>query len=427
AATHLVNRDLDLALAGGVDISLDTFELVGFAKTAALTTEDMRVYDRRANGFLPGEGCGLVVMKRLEDAVADNDYVYAVLHGWGISSDGKGGLTAPSAQGQAKALQRAYERAGWDMHDLDFIEGHGTGTSVGDKTELEGIALAMGDTGDRPISLRRCGITSLKSVVGHTKAAAGVGALIKTVIALNQRILPPFANCFDPNPVFTEKAANLYPLVQGEIRSPKEILRAGVSGMGFGGINSHLALASGDTPSPKLLPAIPEQKLLADYQRTELFVFSARTVDELLRRVQAAKELAQNICEGERLDLAAHLSNLYGHNTTCGPVRAAVVVESPEMLLEALAEIIHTIRTAPPKEQQTISHVQSGVWIGNDAQSHRVGFLFPGQGSQKVNMGLRLVQRHDWAGALVQAMEKALAWPKGEQLSDFIFRSIERA
>lgn len=195
AATHLMNRDLDLALAGGVDISLDTFELVGFAKTAALATEDMRVYDRRANGFIPGEGCGFVVMKRLEDAVADGDYVYAVLHGWGISSDGKGGLTAPNAQGQARALQRAYERAGWNMQDLDFIEGHGTGTAVGDKIELEGIALAMGtntrDKAGRPMELRRCGMTSLKSLIGHTKAASGVGGLIKTVIALNQRILPP--------------------------------------------------------------------------------------------------------------------------------------------------------------------------------------------------------------------------------------------
>ncbi|MCI5211737.1 MAG: acyltransferase domain-containing protein, partial [Candidatus Electrothrix sp. ATG2] len=248
-----------------------------------------------------------------------------------------------------------------------------------------------------------------------------------TVIALNQRILPPFANCFDPNPVFAKRATNLYPLVQGEICSPGATLRAGVSGMGFGGINSHLALASGDAPSPKLLPAIPEQKLLADYQRTELFVFSAQTVDELLRRVRAAEELARNICEGERLDLAAHLANLYGQNTNCGPVRAAVVAESPEMLLEVLAEIVHILRTAPPKKQQTIFHSQSGLWIGNDAQSHRVGFLFPGQGSQKINMGLRLVQRHDWAEALVQSMEKALAWAKGEQLTDFIFRPIERA
>lgn len=447
AATHLVNRDMDLALAGGVDISLDTFELVGFAKTAALATEDMRVYDRRANGFIPGEGCGFVVMKRLEDALADGDYVYAVLHGWGISSDGKGGLTAPNAKGQARALQRAYKRAGWDIHDLDFIEGHGTGTAVGDTTELEGIALAINtadtvdtvntDDGagarhavsrqDESTPLRRCGMTSLKSLIGHTKAASGVGALIKTVIALNQRILPPLANCFDPHPVFSKQAEMLYPLLHGEIRSPRETLRAGISGMGFGGINSHLALASADPPSPKLKPVIREQKLLADYQSTELFIFSAGTVEELLDRVQLAQDLAQNICEGERADLAAHLVDLYGQGNNCGPVRAAITAESPEMLLDALAELAQILRRSPPEAQQTSTDPRSGLCIGNDIQSYRVGFLFPGQGSQKINMGRQLVQRYDWAENLVQETEKALGWPEGQQLRDYIFRPLEKA
>jgi acyl transferase domain-containing protein/acyl-CoA thioesterase FadM/acyl carrier protein len=442
AANHLVSGDLDLAIAGGVDISLDTFEMIGFAKTAALTTEDMRVYDRRANGFIPGEGCGMVVMKRLEDAVADGDYVYAVLHGWGISSDGKGGLTAPNARGQATALQRAYERAEWDIRDLDFIEGHGTGTAVGDRIELEGVALAMSQDenntteketeekeereAERP-RLRRCGMTSLKSLIGHTKAASGVGALIKTVIALNQRILPPLANCFDPNPIFAEKATMLYPLIHGEIRSPKETLRAGASGMGFGGINSHLALASGDAPSPKLMPAVPEQKLLADYQDTELFVVSAPTVEELLKRVQDAESLARNICEGERLDLAAHLTTLYGYTESSGSVRAAITAESPERLLQALGETSRLLRTAPPEKQQVFFDARSGICIGHAVDKHRVGFLFPGQGSQKLNMGCQLVQRHDWAGKMVQEMEQVLDWPAGQQLSDLIFRSVERA
>ncbi|MCI5113406.1 MAG: SDR family NAD(P)-dependent oxidoreductase [Candidatus Electrothrix sp. AX1] len=450
AANHLVNQELDLALAGGVDISLDTFELVGFAKTAALTTNDMRVYDRRANGFIPGEGCGIVVMKRLQDAVRDGDYVYAVLHGWGISSDGKGSLTAPNAQGQARALQRAYERAGWDMQKLDFIEGHGTGTAIGDRTELEGIVLAMqhttkyyaknhreNNTEQRQRAkdaeqLRPCGMTSLKSLIGHTKAASGAGALIKTVIALNQRVLPPLANCFDPNPVFADKASALYPLIHGEVRSSQETLRAGVSGMGFGGINSHLALASGDAPSAKLRSALSEQKLLADYQRTELFIFSAPDIGELIKRVEAAEKLAGNICEGERLDLAAHLSKLYGydpggHDPSSNLVRAAVIAESPEMLLQALAEIMYVLRTKPPKEGQTFVDFQSGLCIGNNVQRHRVGFLFPGQGSQQINMGCQLVQRHDWAAKMVQTMEQALAWPAGQQLHDLIFRPVERA
>ncbi|MFM6404117.1 MAG: beta-ketoacyl synthase N-terminal-like domain-containing protein, partial [Microcystis sp.] len=113
AANALSNGDLDMALAGGIDISLDTFELIGFAKTGALTAQDMRVYDRRASGFVPGEGCGFVVLKRLEDARKAGDFVYAILKGWGISSDGKGGITAPSKFGQSKALLRAYQKAGY--------------------------------------------------------------------------------------------------------------------------------------------------------------------------------------------------------------------------------------------------------------------------------------------------------------------------
>jgi len=200
-----MNRDLDFAFAGGVDISLDTFELVGFSKTGALTQKDMTVYDRKASGFIPGEGCGFVCMKRLEDAQRDNDYIYAILHGWGLSTDGKGGITAPNSKGQARAIRRAYERAGYRMQEIDFIEGHGTGTTVGDRIELNGIALALGE--DAPP--RSCGVTSFKSIVGHTKAASGIGGFIKAVVAVNQRIIPPLANCTEPNPVFDDSAKSL--------------------------------------------------------------------------------------------------------------------------------------------------------------------------------------------------------------------------
>lgn len=162
ACSKLVSGDLDLALAGGVDVSLDTFELIGFAKTGALTAEDMTVYDRHASGFIPGEGCGFVVLKRLADARAAGDYVYAVIRGWGISSDGKGGITAPSKVGQAKALLRAYEKAGYHPSELDFIEGHGTGTPVGDRVELEGITLAISQS-ETQVKPRSVGITSFKS------------------------------------------------------------------------------------------------------------------------------------------------------------------------------------------------------------------------------------------------------------------------
>ena len=125
-----------LALAGGVDNSLDPFEMVGFSKTGALTPGEMTVYDRRASGFIPGEGCGFVVLKRYTDALRDGNDIYAVLRGWGISSDGSNAaITAPSVPGQSLALKRAYKGASYGIEKLNFIEGHGTGTAVGDRVE----------------------------------------------------------------------------------------------------------------------------------------------------------------------------------------------------------------------------------------------------------------------------------------------------
>jgi acyl transferase domain-containing protein len=269
AANALESGQMDMAIAGGVDISLDTFELIGFAKTGALTKDEMRVYDKNGAGFLPGEGCGAVIMKRLEDAEKDGDQIYAILNGWGISSDGKGGITAPSAIGQSRALRRAYDKVDFDTSKLDFIEGHGTGTTVGDKTELEGISLALNK--EKTLPARNCGVTSFKSIVGHTKAAAGIGAFIKTVISLNRRILPPTAGLKDPNPIFADTAKSLYPILHGEIRKAEDILYAGVSAMGFGGINSHVLLQSGHAPFSKLKPSIEEKKLLVSNQESEIF------------------------------------------------------------------------------------------------------------------------------------------------------------
>ena len=157
----------------------------------------MTVYDRRASGFIPGEGCGFVVLKRYEDAKQDGNPVYAVIKGWGISSDGSNAaITAPSVPGQSIALKRAYENAPYGIEELDFIEGHGTGTSVGDRVELDAIASVQNESCSEELDHNRsCGITSLKSLIGHTKAASGVGGFIKAVISVNPRICPPTANC----------------------------------------------------------------------------------------------------------------------------------------------------------------------------------------------------------------------------------------
>ncbi|MEH2270500.1 MAG: SDR family NAD(P)-dependent oxidoreductase [Nostoc sp.] len=422
AANALSNGDLDLALAGGVDISLDTFELVGFAKTGALTSKDMTVYDKKASGFIPGEGAGFVVLKRLEDARADNDYIYAVLNGWGISSDGKGGLTAPSREGQAKALRRAYNRAGYSLNNVDFIEGHGTGTPVGDRVELEGIALAMGANSETPS--RSCGITSFKSLVGHTKAAAGIGGFIKAVMAVNRRVIPPLAGCNEPNEVFDKAAQCLYPVLQGEVRQTTDTLRAGVSAMGFGGINCHVTLESGDAPATQLEPLIDEQALLVSAQETEIFVLSAASIPALLQGINALLPKVQGLSLSELIDLAAHLAQQLNQQL---PVRAALIARLPEELVERLSFLQELLNAKPLAQGEIILNPQQGIWIGNQVQQSRIGFLFPGQGSQKLNMARTLVQRFSWAKELVNQADKWLQEIGAPSISESIYKSVDRA
>jgi enediyne polyketide synthase len=431
AARALAQGELDLALAGGVDVSLDTFELIGFAKTGALTAADMRVYDRRASGFAPGEGCGFAVLKRLKDARADGNYVYAVLTGWGLSSDGRGGITAPSGKGQAKALGRAFERASGEAKLLDFVEGHGTGTPVGDREELIGLALSLGDRGAPP--LRPCGVTSVKSVIGHTKAAAGIAGFLKAVMAVNQRILPPTAGCAEPNPVFEAEARLLYPILQGEIRSPACALRAGVSAMGFGGINSHVTLESADPPAAHLKPAcaasLDERALMASAQETELFVLAGSTVPDLVRRTRDLSRMAAGMSEAEMVDLASRLAAEIEPNA---PLRAAIVASSPAALSEALEELREKLLRRVPPVGEVVELRRDSLWLGNGCESPRLGFLFPGQGSQKLNMARRLVEQHPWARELVADADQALKAQgllgfSSESLAELVYRPSDRA
>lgn len=420
ACTKLVNGDLNLALAGGVDISLDTLELIGFAKTGALTATDMTVYDRKASGFIPGEGCGFVVLKRLEDARRDGDYVYSIIRGWGISSDGKGGITAPSAGGQAKAIRRAYAKAGYSPHTLDFIEGHGTGTPKGDVTELEGIAQAMAQDGE--LAPRSVGMTSLKSVVGHTKAAAGVGAFIKAVMAVNQRIVPPTGGCTEPNLIFNTTAKCLYPILNGSVRASQDVLKAGVFGAGFGGINCHIAVISGDAPTPHLKSDLAARALLVSHQESELFVLSAASMEELLQRIQAVIAQAGGISLAEMADLAAALAQ----ELSILPVRAALIAKTPTELLAGLQRLEQMVNDAPPAIGEVISSPEKTLWLSNQVQRNRVAFLFPGQGSQRLAMTRTLVERYAWAQKLVSQADQCCHDRGLTEISSLMYPPMDR-
>ncbi len=426
AATQLSSGNLDLALAGGVDISLDTFEMIGFAKTRALAQKEMNVYDRRGSGFIPGEGCGFVVLKRLEDAINDKNYIYAVVHGWGISSDGKStGLTAPSAQGQSEALKRAYSSAPYGMESLKFLEGHGTGTTLGDRIELEGIALAMGD--DALLvenSHRCCAMTSLKSIIGHCKAASGIGGLIKSVMAVNQRIIPPTAGCRDPHPVFDIKAKRLYPALLGEILDSRDTVRAGVSAMGFGGINCHVTLESGDPPKLSLKPSIPEKNLMVSNQETEVFLITADSAKGMKRKIENLLEISKGISIAELTDLACKLSY---EAEKKAPVRCAVIAGSPDELNESLEKGLSMVREKFPDKNRLVHEPLKKIWLSNHMDRKRVGILFPGQGAQQINMARVIAERFSWAADFVRKADKASEKFGAGVISPIMFRSIDRA
>lgn len=421
AAKSIEAGELDMAVAGGVDISLDINELTGFARVGALADSEMKVYDKNANGFLPGEGCGFAVLKELELARRDGDCIYAVIGGYGVSSDGKGGIMTPSAYGQALAIKKAYEHSGYGIDGVDFIEGHGTGTGVGDRIELEAILSLFGDSEQNQKGL---GITSLKSIVGHTKSAAGIGAFIKSVVAVNQRVLPPTANVDFPNKAFSEGRTPIYPIIAGEVSDPGKVMRAGISAMGFGGINSHVTIESWGEPLEKFKPALAYGSLLSSYQKTELLVFSAGDREALVEKVGQLMEKVRGISVAEVTDLAYELSKKIDdrHAARCG-----AVITNRYQLTDRLAELRQAILGHFPGEGGVYHDAGRGIVLGNGAKKTRIGLLFPGQGSQKLNMTRYLIDRFPWARELAQEVEAVFEAKGVKGLLDRIYRPTDRA
>ncbi|HEX7771804.1 MAG TPA: type I polyketide synthase, partial [Pyrinomonadaceae bacterium] len=375
ACSSLAAGDLEVAIAGGVDLSTDPFELVGFAKTGALAEDMMRVYDNRSAGFWPGEGCGLIVLMRHEDALLRGLRVYAVIRGWGVSSDGSGGITRPEVEGQLIALRRAYARAGYGAGTVAYFEGHGTGTAVGDATELQALTRARRETSETNVS--PAVISSVKAIIGHTKAAAGVAGLIKATMALGAQILPPTVGCDDPHEELKGDGPTLRALKQGELFSTGANLRAGVSAMGFGGINTHIALEATHDDRRQSLTS-KERALLTSAQDAELFLFSARDIDQLENQIERVLAYAGRLSRSELTDLAKRLSE------TLRPlsVRAAVVASNAKELSGRLEGLKSRARSA----ERLIDPV-GGIFFGAEQSSARIGFLFPGQGSPSYKDG----------------------------------------
>jgi acyl transferase domain-containing protein/NAD(P)H-dependent flavin oxidoreductase YrpB (nitropropane dioxygenase family)/acyl carrier protein len=359
ACKELVAGTSDMVISGGADLHNSINDYLLFASVHALSpTGQCRTFDASADGIALGEGVAAVVLKRLADAERDGDRVYAVIKGVGGSSDGKSlGLTAPRKDGQSRALERAYARAGVSPSDVALIEAHGTGTVVGDRTELSALSDFFGAAGAAP---HTCTLGSVKSQIGHTKCAAGLAGLIKASLALHRRVLPPTKNVLKPNPAY-EPATS--PFTFRDAASPwaAEDRRAGVSAFGFGGTNFHVVLeahAGAIAPTSGL-----------DEWPAELFLLRGSDRAAALRTLDALDARLDDQAPHRLRDLARTAAE-----TGDGPVQIAIVAESVTDLRKKLA----AARAGSRDEN---------VWTADaTVATGQVAVLFPGQGSQRPGM-----------------------------------------
>jgi acyl transferase domain-containing protein/acyl carrier protein len=241
ACQSLFGGDSDLAIAGGVDVLLDEKSYLFLSAAHALSPDGRcRTFDEKANGFVPGEGVGCVLLKGLAQAMADGDHVYAVIDGSAINNDGHTlGVTTPGVEGQVDVIERAWQKAGAPPSTVSYVEAHGTGTMIGDPIELRALARAFAK--DPPA---QCAIGSVKTNVGHLLSAAGIASFIKVVLALHHRTLPPTLHCEQVNPRFDFDRTPFRPVVEARPWAAQAgVRRAGISAFGFGKTNVHVVVS----------------------------------------------------------------------------------------------------------------------------------------------------------------------------------------
>ncbi|TVK92550.1 beta-ketoacyl synthase [Shewanella algae] len=384
ALTELTEGRSDMMLTGGVCTDNSAYMYMSFSKTPAFTSdEQIKPFDADSRGMMIGEGIGMVALKRLEDAERDGDRIYAVIKGVGASSDGKfKSIYAPRPEGQAKALQRAYDDAGFPPHTLGLMEAHGTGTAAGDVAEFSGLNAVMSQ--DNP-ELQHIALGSIKSQVGHTKSTAGTAGVIKAALALHHKVLPPTINVKQPNPKMAVEQSPFYLNTQTRPWMPRTDgtpRRAAVSSFGFGGTNFHLVL---EEHSPEL----PKQP--ARLRRTPLpLLFCAPDKPALEQEITALLKTLNSDAHGDLETLCAPY-RLGSQTQVQGPRLGLLACDTIE-LQQKLQQALNKLQSTAEEQPQTRWQHQGIEYRSAPLTEAKTAALFAGQGSQYLQMGSGLTQ-----------------------------------
>jgi len=376
ACQSLILRQCDMALAGGVTLKLPQNRGYLYAEGGMVSPDGVcRTFDAKARGTVFGEGAGVVVLKRLDDALADGDDIYAVIKGWGLNNDGRAklGYTAPSAEGQFQAIQLAHQMAGITADSIGYMEAHGTGTALGDPIEVDALTRAFRLTTDEK---QYCAIGSLKTNIGHLDVAAGVSGLIKVCLAMRNEVIPPSLQFDAANPNIDFQRSPFFVNTQlRPWRRSSKIRRAGLSSFGVGGTNSHIVIEEA-----------PEVNIFPSARPFLLFPLSARSPGALAKVRQRLSHFLAGNATATLSDVAYTLQTgrkKFNYSTL-------LIASQPEELIVQLNECVDETKATRHQIRRDVP----SIW------------MFPGQGAQYINMGKEL---YDTEPVFAEAMDSCFA------------------
>ena len=433
AVNGLRMGNFDMAVAGGVDQMMSPSAYIKFCKIGALSETGSYPFDARANGFVMAEGAGMVILKRLSDAVKDGNKIYAVIRAIGASSDGKGkGITAPNPKGQKLAVEKTFEQLDYTPAEVGLVEAHGTGTRVGDAVELGALTELFGPYA-KPGTI---GLGSVKSQIGHAKAAAGIASLIKTSLALYNKVLPPSVNFETPNPIVDWSTCPFRVITKAEEWNTNKVRRANVSAFGFGGTNFHVAMEemndgllkkAEETSTHTVATPVQEKPTMTSRNSYTLHVPGEKIQSDVLTFSAASKQELFNVLDKALLSISfdpTYLPSISykNHMTKPGKFAVTINVESPEKLKEKIEFFKKTAAAQDVWAQESLYLRMKGIYPFMPSEiKPKVCFMFPGQGSQYVDMMKDLASKYKVVQDTFDEADRLLLNIIGQNLTDTLW------